>query len=390
VTAAPEALRLFFGLVARQAGDGSARVLEDRAAIRAARHEGAGLAEFVRLPSTGGAYVLASTNNARDFKIGLEGLTLSRPVWRLARRMLGALSPLGVHRWLGLPELAVESVGVQDRSYSLQVGVPGGGQKLIVREWGPRGHDAFWKLGPAGLPAQLVEAEAEALRWLADHAGGEPLAPALFDCGADEDAAWIKMAAMGGKRPANDLGEAAEDFLYRLAATQRQDLALSETAWFRRLERRLSAIEAGAPELVKTCRCGLAGVQSQLSGPLPFHPSHGDFTPWNTRLEGATLRAFDWEFFDPAAPALLDWFHWIIQTGVLVERLSMQQVLERLQRPTRLLPAAAHAQREALLQLYLVDMLTREEEIMQHERPEFVQVEWLRSARLDLLEGKAA
>jgi len=392
VTEASEALRLFFGLVQRQAGGGDAvRVVEGRSAIRAARQSVDSMRAFVRLPSTGGAFVLASTESSRAFAMGLEGLTLSRPVWRLARRVLGAFAPLGLHRYLGLPELAVCADGVGDSRYSVQAGVPGGGQKLIVREWGPTVGEAFWKLGPAGLPAQLVDAEAEALSWLKKHKECAHLAPALLASGSEREVSWIKMSAMAGTRPDNTMGPVVEDILSTLAATKRQVQRVQDSRWFANLGVRLDAIEAGAPALVRDCRLALDAVQRELGdAPLEFWPSHGDFTPWNTRVESGTLRAFDWEFFDSSRPALFDWFHWILQTGVLVAHQDTRDLQADLRAATRLLSAEREHTREALLQLYLVDVLTREEAIMQHERPSFEQVEWLRSARLDLLTRSAA
>ncbi|MFT5830230.1 MAG: hypothetical protein ACI9D0_000814 [Bacteroidia bacterium] len=395
MTDARTALELFFGHANCVSGEAAlVRVLEGPVSIAAARKSGETVIEFLRLPSTGGAFVLASLSSARAFSIGMEGMTLSRPVWLLARRVLGFIAHLGVHRCLGLPRFGVvlpTGHPARGREFSLQMGVPGGGQKFIVREWGEGEPESFWKIGTAGLPADLVTAESDALQWFASSQSCGELAPTLLACGSNEAVSWLRMESIRGEGPATNMDQCAQGFLTKLAGSAYVSMELESSAWFQNLTTRLGQIAAEAPEIANTCQAALDAVLPAVSGKqLDFCPSHGDFTPWNAKVEAGEMHAFDWEFFQPCAPALFDWHHWILQTGVLVQHDSGEQLFAALQEPTALSGTADVGERAALLSLYLVDMLVREEWIMQHGRPEFKQVEWLRCARVELLTRSAA
>jgi len=58
---------------------------------------------------------------------------------------------------------------------------------------------------------------------------------------------------------------------------------------------------------------------------------HGDFTPWNIRVTpAASWVALDWERGQyPGVPAW-DWFHYIVQTSILVRNESAEETLRRL------------------------------------------------------------
>jgi hypothetical protein len=67
---------------------------------------------------------------------------------------------------------------------------------------------------------------------------------------------------------------------------------------------------------------------------LKIHPvlMHGDFAPWNVRVSPrGTWTAFDWERGQfPGVPAW-DWFHYVVQTSILVRKESPNNILLRLQ-----------------------------------------------------------
>jgi hypothetical protein len=60
--------------------------------------------------------------------------------------------------------------------------------------------------------------------------------------------------------------------------------------------------------------------------PLPFHLSHGDFTPWNTRSLKHHLFLFDWEYSAADNPPGYDLFHFAVQTGRLLRKESLGRI----------------------------------------------------------------
>jgi hypothetical protein len=69
-------------------------------------------------------------------------------------------------------------------------------------------------------------------------------------------------------------------------------------------------------------------------GERSFHPAiqHGDFAPWNVKVSLAgDWMALDWERGRlPGIPAW-DWFHYVIQTALLVERNGTAALLQRIE-----------------------------------------------------------
>lgn len=90
---------------------------------------------------------------------------------------------------------------------------------------------------------------------------------------------------------------------------------------------------------------------------------HGDFAPWNVRMTNLeNIRAFDWERGHLKGIPAWDWFHYIVQTSILVERHSPERVaaeLEQLFRSPRFQKYASDAGisqiLEPLLLAYLLD-----------------------------------
>ncbi|RKS94560.1 thymidylate kinase [Flavobacterium limicola] len=56
--------------------------------------------------------------------------------------------------------------------------------------------------------------------------------------------------------------------------------------------------------------------------------SHGDFTPWNMYKVGESIALYDWELANFNRPKAFDYFHYIIQNGVLVERKNWSEIYE--------------------------------------------------------------
>ena len=54
--------------------------------------------------------------------------------------------------------------------------------------------------------------------------------------------------------------------------------------------------------------------------------SHGDFTQWNMYKIDETIALYDWELASFDRPKAFDYFHFIIQNGVLVERKSWSEI----------------------------------------------------------------
>jgi len=98
-------------------------------------------------------------------------------------------------------------------------------------------------------------------------------------------------------------------------------LALSETPDWARLGSAFPANEL------------LARVAMQLRGRIvPATIQHGDFAPWNIKVSpSGAWTVLDWERGELAGLPGWDWFHYVIQTGILVERLPAPGLVQRVE-----------------------------------------------------------
>ncbi len=59
--------------------------------------------------------------------------------------------------------------------------------------------------------------------------------------------------------------------------------------------------------------------------------THGDFAPWNIKVINGGWTALDWERGEVAGFPGWDWFHYVVQSGILVEKLPAAALMRRLE-----------------------------------------------------------
>lgn len=144
-------------------------------------------------------------------------------------------------------------------------------------------------------------------------------APALQDTYTGDGIAALAMEYAAGTTPAlgddSSVPELLESWVDRERSVRFGNLPLAQR------------LAAGARADAATQR-GLEKLNQ-----VRFHPAihHGDFAPWNIRIEPATRRwqVLDWERGEPVGPPAWDWFHFVIQPEVLVRRASPEAILRQ-------------------------------------------------------------
>ncbi len=63
------------------------------------------------------------------------------------------------------------------------------------------------------------------------------------------------------------------------------------------------------------------------------HPAiyHGDFAPWNIKLSDGAWQALDWERGELIGMPAWDWFHYVIQSAVLIKREPVERLAVRVE-----------------------------------------------------------
>lgn len=147
---------------------------------------------------------------------------------------------------------------------------------------------------------------------------------------------------------------------------------------------------------------GLGRIRDQLTAmfadvekfeQIPFSYAHGDFTPWNMFLGKDRLRVYDWEVAG-SRPVFYDLFHFIFQTGVLIEHISYPQIREKIAEVFRM-PLAKQVVKELrlnthlLLKLYLLDAVSSFLLQFQEQQTLHDQAEWLLKVWAEALENES-
>lgn len=174
------------------------------------------------------------------------------------------------------------------------------------------------KAGLGDSARQLIRHEAAFLHSAPPGTPGIPLLRASFDTG---DISAFALNYFGGVSP----GLEAWPELARLSSSwvnrEKQIQIQNTRAWV---------------ALQQTCSANAIFARlAQKLADAQFHPviSHGDFAPWNIKVspQSGTWIVLDWERGDLAGIPAWDWFHYVIQSAVLVAKQSVTQLLDQIE-----------------------------------------------------------
>lgn len=202
------------------------------------------------------------------------------------------------------------------------------------------------KVGLNAEGRQATEAEAATLDRLPANVIG-----CIRMCGQLNTPLWSAFATpfFPGKSPENDAGM---EIAFHSWLNKTETLTLDKFSSWQELSARIPAEHRPKVEALTTA---LAGKQ--------IHPTlhHGDFAPWNLRaINALNLQAYDWESGDTNGIPAWDWFHFVVQTSILVKRHSPERVaaeLEQLIQSPRFFRYAQSAGIEKCIQPLLLGYL---------------------------------
>lgn len=181
----------------------------------------------------------------------------------------------------------------------------------------------FAKLGWTPATARLVEHERKALDAVGGPLGPDLYAPRLLGSGEHLGRPFQVSQPLPRRahRHGRDLPSAAvmRQLSGRTVTVEPFRLPLFNTDFDAHLgPRRASLIEDARTALAAAWRNGVTAGRS-----------HGDWVPWNTAAVGNRLVAWDWEHFEPIAPAGTDAFHWDFLSAHHLEKRGWEESLRR-------------------------------------------------------------
>jgi len=228
------------------------------------------------------------------------------------------------------------------------------GRRFILLLFGKKNQPVcIVKAGIGKKAMQLIQRGQDAMISLPGSAAG---IPKLFGTFHGENLSAFAMEFLDGESPSvANAGMVIS--LLNSWVQEKHNVILGETA----LWGEMAAVGSLSP-----LRSRLEALQTRPVRPVIWH---GDFTPWNMKLDRRTQRCtvFDWERGHlPGVPGW-DWFHFVIQSSALVKNLSaaaMRDELEQLFRSEIFSAYAARCgiagcERELVLAYLLYDLEVR-------------------------------
>lgn len=207
---------------------------------------------------------------------------------------------------------------------ALFFGFPGPLQKLTVYCPDPDG--GLGKVAKVALQDSANEAIAQEAHWLSKLNRSQPMSAFLprlllqgtLSCGRR----YISMLALPPGMSSDDFEEPHYAFL-RVLAQQRPALQVwQQCEAYKRLHTRTHAV---LPLVEQGKRQLLLDVLNEIDGQighreLPAGMVHGDFAPWNLRLQNGQLFVFDWEYAEACGNPLKDFLHFHLIPRALQRR----------------------------------------------------------------------
>jgi hypothetical protein len=193
------------------------------------------------------------------------------------------------------------------------------GRRFVIVLFNEKNRPAFVvKAGLGDAARQLIRHEAAFLHSAPPGTPGLPQLRASFDTGA---ISAFALDFMDGNSPAPDAWPAFGELLASWVDREKQ-IPLREIPAWRSLEK------AAAADPV------FARLSPKLAG-LTVHPAiyHGDFAPWNIKLSPRAIMysVLDWERGELTGIPGWDWFHYVIQSGILVQKLAPEPLAQRIE-----------------------------------------------------------
>lgn len=283
---------------------------------------------FVALPSLTSTRWLFPLANGRCTLAGLEAYTPHARTARILKAFFRAVVKSGCpsllpHRLLlassgplPLEDLVREVTGECNPVFALSVGTEARFRKLTVQVMRPQGEIlGHIKLPLTDAAVGRVRHEAEALNHLWTFPSLRPHIPRVLYSG-EWSQGYMLFQSGGPATPGPvHFDRQCEDFLRILRGIHPTEKA-GHVLWNEvaaRWQKAEPNLSSGWRALGQAT---LARAKREVEGvTIPCGVSHGDFTPWNTRLGDQGLYVFDWESASWDAPSLWDIFHFRTQVA---------------------------------------------------------------------------
>lgn len=302
------------------------------ALFRAEKPSGKRLLFHWRLVSRQGRPLLLLPEDSMDFRVGLELYSAQRKRAKIWRALLPKIIRSPAASFFQRLSFEADTNSEFVRFLSEQSGVPAEQLRAPAIKFGGLGEKksrlALLVCDQTNRPAKVIkvglndegraatEREANTLAQLPTEVIG-----CIRMSGRQATEKWTAFATpfFPGESPENDAGM---EIVFHSWLKQGELTPVEEFESWRELEKKIPAEQLEKLSMVAAAFAGKK-IRSTLY--------HGDFCPWNLRaINALNLQAYDWEVGYLRGIPGWDWFHFIVQTSILVKRHSPSRVAAEL------------------------------------------------------------
>lgn len=214
--------------------------------------------------------------------------------------------------WHELGENVGALVGEPVELAALMMGTPGAYQKatgLLIDKQAAA--FACVKMARHPLAQQQLQNEQTQLHRLNALPTLRGTLPKMLSAFSWRDWQCLVLSFGGGKVSDGRMSTPILEFLSRLRVATAREQRLRKSRWWQVLNEDIGKLNDRLPALWQSrFSRGLAMLADQLSDRRTiFSTVHGDFAPWNVRIQASSAFVFDWEAARAEVPCWFDYFH---------------------------------------------------------------------------------
>lgn len=274
--------------------------------------------------------------------------------------------------------------------YSIFTGTIGANRKPVIELHDKKGITHFVKIGNSNESIQLIENERAMLTSLSKYDFSALSLPRPCEM-VDPHFAKLTNIKPAAVLSANRITDAHLRALHELYAAHHEQMPVkSSAAWkaittrMQWLEKENTVMNSIDQEKINSITAQLQWLCSEINieEVIPVSFAHGDFTPWNMYSDGNRLYVYDWELAGSSMPMLMDLFHFIFQSQVLLFRNEFSDIKRSintaLSKPlTEKLVNKYSINAQLHYKLYLLFNISYYLRLYIHQIPIHVQAHWL-------------
>lgn len=214
--------------------------------------------------------------------------------------------------------------------FSLFTGTVGPNRKILLEEKGKSGAVMISKIAFGPNAIKLIGNECKALNFLQDMESYTLTVPKVLRY----DTGFLTVSALVfNSDDAQYYTSKHSAFLRELYSWNNEKRKVSKIPMYNRIMRNVEEISTTNSELIglKTDLLSAWEAIKIEDKKVAVGFGHGDFTPWNCAV-GHRLEVLDWEMSSDEFPLLYDLFHFIIQSAIMVDHLSSDNIFLKLEK----------------------------------------------------------